>query len=141
MSILCILSCLILYMRNYNFLGMEDICLFYFYWRQQFVMQWLKSLRNLYRCIGLFNEFLFLIQYNFMFYKYKVYMQIFYIRNIFVYEFIVIYGVFMFVQYFFYFIGICIWILIDDIVMRVDYCIFYVVIFGEGLVFINVFLG
>lgn len=31
--------------------------------------------------------------------------------------------------------------MIDDIVMRVDYCIFYVVIFGEGLVFINVFLG
>lgn len=31
--------------------------------------------------------------------------------------------------------------MVDDIVMRVDYCIFYVVIFGEGLVFINVFLG
>lgn len=31
--------------------------------------------------------------------------------------------------------------MVDDIVMRVDYCIFYVVIFREGLVFINVFLG
>lgn len=31
--------------------------------------------------------------------------------------------------------------MVDDIVMRVNYCIFYVVIFGEGLVFINVFLG
>lgn len=31
--------------------------------------------------------------------------------------------------------------MVDDIIMRVDYCIFYVVIFGEGLVFINVFLG
>lgn len=31
--------------------------------------------------------------------------------------------------------------MVDDIVMRVNYCIFYVVIFGEGLVFINVFFG